>query len=59
MDDATITFVVLGVAVALFVVNRLPVGADRLGFERQLITRIFAFSNLKSVILHRRASATP
>jgi Na+/H+ antiporter NhaD/arsenite permease-like protein len=31
MDDATITFVVLGVAVALFVVNRLPVGVVALG----------------------------
>jgi di/tricarboxylate transporter len=31
MDDATITFVVLGVAVVLFVVNRLPVGVVALG----------------------------
>jgi di/tricarboxylate transporter len=31
MDDATITFVVLGVAVALFVWNRLPVGVVALG----------------------------
>ena len=31
MDDATITFVVLGVAVALFVWNKLPVGVVALG----------------------------
>jgi di/tricarboxylate transporter len=31
MDDATITFVVLGVAVALFVWNQLPVGTVALG----------------------------
>ena len=31
MDDATITFVVLGVAIALFVWNRLPVGVVALG----------------------------
>jgi di/tricarboxylate transporter len=31
MDDATITFVVLGVAVALFVFNKLPVGVVALG----------------------------
>jgi di/tricarboxylate transporter len=31
MDDATITFVVLGVAIALFVWNKLPVGVVALG----------------------------
>src|ERR1044071_3997508 len=31
MDDATITFVVLGVAVSLFVLNKLPVGVVALG----------------------------